>query len=110
MRFETTPAFSADWARLTPGERQMFRAVVRDFSATCDRFVEDPSSSWPGTLRVKKIENAKGVFEMTWSFSGPDGRATWEWTTVETIENGRTVRHPAVRWRRIGTHRIFNSP
>jgi hypothetical protein len=51
--------------------------------------------------------NAPGVFEMTWSFSGPDGRATWQWTTVIDAD-GRPV--SAVRWRRLGSHRIFREP
>jgi hypothetical protein len=42
---------------------------------------KDPSS-WPANLRVKQVVNAPGVFEMTWSFSGPNGRATWEWASV----------------------------
>jgi hypothetical protein len=46
------------------------------------------------------------VLEMTWSFAGPDGRATWEWTTV--IVGGAT--YPAVLWRRVGSHRIFSNP
>src|ERR1700737_2000670 len=48
-----------------------------------------------------------GIFEMTWSFSGPDGRATWERTTVLDGEGGAW---PAVRWRRLGNHRIFRQP
>jgi hypothetical protein len=47
------------------------------------------------------------VFEMTWSFSGPDGRATWQWTTVRTGEGGSV---PALRWRRLGGHAIFREP
>jgi hypothetical protein len=35
----------------------------------------DPSL-WAAKLRVKSAVNAPGVFEMMWSFSGPDGRAT----------------------------------
>jgi hypothetical protein len=46
------------------------------------------------------------VWEMTWSFSGPDGRATWEWVNVDGEEGAQ----PAVRWRRIGDHRIFKAP
>jgi hypothetical protein len=82
--------------------------AVRDFNSGCERFVEtkDPTS-WPANLRVKAVVNAPGVFEMTWSFSGPDGRATWEWTTV-VDEGGR--RWPAVRWRRLGSHRILRKP
>ena len=71
------------------------------------RFETKDPSSWPGNLRVKAVVNAPGIFEMTWSFSGPDGRATWEWTTVIETD-GR--QWPAVRWRRLGTHRIFREP
>ena len=39
---------------------------------------------------------------MTWSDKDPDGRATWEWVTIEG-EKG-------IRWRRLGTHSIFASP
>jgi hypothetical protein len=39
---------------------------------------------------------------MTWSFSGPDGRATFEWIRIE----GQL----AVRWRRIGGHAVFKKP
>ncbi|HVA69824.1 MAG TPA: hypothetical protein VNF08_00670 [Acidimicrobiales bacterium] len=54
---------------------------------------------------MKAVANAPGVFEMTWSFSGPDGRATWQWTTVIT-DRGNSV--PAVLWRRLGGHKIFH--
>jgi hypothetical protein len=51
------------------------------------------------------------VFEMTWSFSGPDGRATWEWTEVDVVDDtGERSRAPAVRWRRIGDHKILGEP
>lgn len=108
MRFERTEPFKADYQRLSADERGKFRAAVHTFNAACDRFVEikDPSS-WPANLRVKAVANAPGVFEMTWSFAGPDGRATWEWTTV-LDSDGRPC--PAVRWRRLGRHRIFREP
>ena len=89
-------------------EREKFRAVARVFDAACDRFIEtrDPSS-WPANLRVKGVVNAPGVFEMTWSFGGPDGRATWQWPTVISAD-GDPV--PAVLWRRLGGHKIFREP
>ena len=92
----------------TEEERQLFRDAARAFNSTCDRFIDtkDPSS-WPANLRVKPVVNAPGVFEMTWSFSGPDGRATWEWTTVVDADGHPW---PAVRWRRLGTHRVFRDP
>lgn len=108
MRFERTESFKSDYQRLSEVEREIFRAAARVFNAACDRFIEthDPSS-WPAGLRVKGVVNAPGVFEMTWSFSGPDGRATWQWITVITVDG---VSMPAVRWRRLGGHKIFRQP
>ncbi|MDK1010209.1 MAG: hypothetical protein QGM46_07325 [Actinomycetota bacterium] len=51
--------------------------------------------------------DAGAVFEMTWSFAGPDGRATWEWAGVVDADGEK---HPTVRWRRIGNHAIFKHP
>lgn len=108
MRFERTESFKGDYQRLAEKEREMFRTAVRTFNVACDHFIETrDSSSWPAGLRVKAVVNAHGIFEMTWSFSGPDGRATWQWTTVIT-DHGDSV--PAVRWRRLGGHKIFREP
>jgi hypothetical protein len=108
VRFERTDHFKADYKRLSALNRESFRQAAREFNDACDQFNEtkDPSS-WPAGLRVKAVVNAPGVFEMTWSFSGPDGRATWEWSIV-TDSQGR--QHPAVRWRRLGDHKIFRNP
>ncbi len=108
MRFERTDPFKADYQRLSEDERLMFREAARAFNAASHRFIatKDPSS-WPANLRVKPVVNAPGIFEMTWSFSGPDGRATWQWTTV--LDDDRNS-WPAVRWRRLGNHRIFREP
>lgn len=107
MRFETTRSFEADYKKLSNDEKRRFRDAVRRFNKACDAaLAHGGSPRWPGSLRVKKVEGAAGIWEMTWSFSGPDGRATWEWTTVD-IE-GEAL--PAVRWRRIGDHSVFKSP
>lgn len=107
MRFEVTRSFEADYQKLTDREKGLFRAAVRRFNEACDAALErGDRPRWPNTLRVKDVEGAPGVWELTWSFSGPDGRATWEWTTVDI--DGEAV--PAVRWRRIGGHSIFKNP
>jgi hypothetical protein len=108
VRFERTEPFKADYERLSEAEREKFHAAVRVFNEACDRFAQTKDhSAWPVSLRVKAVADAPGVFEMTWSFSGPDGRATWEWTTI-TNADGQSW--PAVRWRRLGTHKIFRDP
>jgi len=100
LTFDWTPEFEADLARLSVREYQLFRKVAKkDFSPACDRYVANPGTAWPKQLRVHPMQGTPGIWEMTWSFSGPDGRATFQWVTVE----GTT----RVRWRRIGGHEIF---
>lgn len=100
MKFKVTPAFEGDWGRLSEAERATFRAVIwDDFHPAFERRRADPTAPWPGKLRVRDIEGASGIWEMTWSFSGPDGRATFEWVEIDE--------EPGIRWRRIGGHSIF---
>ena len=55
----------------------------------------------PPDLRVKGVQGAEGVFEMTWA---DDGRATFEHGSAVHAEETHIV------WRRIGTHDIFTRP
>lgn len=103
MKWQSTPAFNADLNRLSPDELELFRKVVREqFVPAADRIAADPAATWPSGLRVKDVEGAAGIWEMTWSFSGPDGRATFEWIQIDGER--------AIRWRRVGGHSIFNDP
>lgn len=103
MKFETTQSFDGDYARLSEGERRLFRDALEDFIPACERYAENPAGAkWPARLRVRDVEGATGVREMTWSFAGPDGRATFEFVTI-----GGSL---GVRWRRIGGHAIFKKP
>ena len=102
MKFVVLDAFKADYRRLSAADQATFKRALSAFVAACDRYAADPSTAWPASLRVRKVESAPGIWEMTWSFSGPDGRATYEW-----VEVGGSL---AVRWRRIGDHRIFRKP
>ena len=90
MKYVVLDSFKADYKRLSAGEQALFRKALQDFVAACARFAVDPSMAWPASLRVKDVENAPGILEMTWSFSGPDGRATFEWVQI----SGQL----AVRW------------
>lgn len=102
MKFELTRSFIGDRARLSASERGLVTKVLPDFVAACDRLAADPAAKWPGSLRVKPVENAPGIWEVTLNFSGPDIRATFEWIDV----NGER----AVRWRRLSGHSIFKDP
>lgn len=103
MKFETTPAFDADYRRLKAGHAAEFKKVVRDkFVPAVDAFAKDPAAPWPASLRVKPVRSAPGVLEMTWSFASPDGRATFEFVTVDG--------ELRVRWRRVGDHGVSGTP
>lgn len=52
-------------------------------------------------LRVRGVQGASGVFEMTWA---DDGRATFEYG--EPLREGEVH----VIWRRVGTHDVFGRP
>lgn len=103
MKFETTPAFDNDYRRLKREHADTFKQVTREkFAPACDAHSTDPTAGWPAALRVKSIRSAPGILEMTWSFASPDGRATFEFITVDG--------ELRCRWRRLGDHQVFKNP
>ena len=102
MKFRTNPSFDRDYKRLTPENRRAFRRVLPAFSAACDTYATQPGSTWPAALRTRPMTGTAGIWEMTWSFASPDGRATFEFVTVD----GELW----CQWRRIGDHDVFTNP
>jgi hypothetical protein len=93
--YEQEPRLRRDLKRLTPARRKAFRTAVR-------QFLEDlQSGPFRAGLRVKGIQRATGVYEVTWA---PDGRATFQYGTE------KHPGHTHIIWRRIGTHDIFDEP
>lgn len=88
--------FGADFDRLSPAQQAAFLAAVA-------QFVEDlrKRGQFRKGLRVKGVQGASGVFEMTWA---DDGRATFQYG--DAVLEG----DPHVIWRRVGTHDIFRQP
>jgi hypothetical protein len=88
--------FGADLQRLTPRQRAAFVAAV-------EQFVEDlrTGAGFRNGLRVKGVQGALGVFEMTWA---GDGRATFQYG--EAVIEGKSH----IIWRRVGTHEILREP
>ena len=88
--------FGADFDRLTLAQQAAFLAAVA-------QFVEDlrEGGQFRKGLRVKGVQGAPGVFEMTWA---DDGRATFQYGEA-LLED-----QPHVIWRRVGTHVIFRQP
>jgi hypothetical protein len=102
VKYDHAEGFLADYHRLTPQERALFRAAVQQINEAFAHRGDRPIPTWPAELRIKRLRRILGVWEMTWSFSGPDGRATFEFIAIEG-ELG-------ILWRRIGDHRIFMRP
>jgi hypothetical protein len=95
--YEVVARFWQDWNKLTADQQRRVRQAV-------ERFVEDLRRGHgfrPG-LRVKGIQGADGMFEMTWA--ADDGRATFHYGEPQSPNE------PHIVWRRIGTHDIFKAP
>ena len=102
MKYERTERFAADYARLADRERSLFRAAVRRINDAYAGRGDQALPQWPAGLRVRAVRGAPSILELTWSFAGPDGRATFELVDVDG--------EPAIRWRRVGGHEIFREP
>lgn len=103
MKFETTLSFDKDVRHLKREHLAEFLEVLKTkFISDCDAYAAHPATPWPQSLRVKSVQGAPGVLEMTWSFASPDGRATFEFVTV----NGQL----RLRWRRVGDRDVFKRP
>lgn len=88
--------FRTDFERLSPAQQSAFLAAVQQFVDDLNR-----GGAFRKGLRVKGIQGASGIFEVSWA---ADGRATFEYGG-EVAEGV-----PHVVWRRVGTHSIFKNP
>ncbi len=102
MKYRTAVAFDRDLTKLLSDHRQMFLKILREhFLPAIDAGSFTGVPPWPKRLRVHQI--AGGILSITWSFTGPDGRATFH---LERTDDGETI----LVWRRIGTHDIYDRP
>jgi hypothetical protein len=94
--YETLPRFHTDLDHLTPQQRHRFHQVITR------AFVPDlRTGHFRAGLRIKRVQNTPGVYELTWA---GNGRATWQYGT-ELVRGA-----PHIIWRRIGTHDILTGP
>jgi hypothetical protein len=95
--YERLPRFDADFERLSADEKKRFLEAVKKLVA----HLEEPGGPSPGGLRIKGVQGAPGVFELTWA---PNGRATFQF--------GKPIREGEahVIWRRVGGHEVFGEP
>lgn len=104
MKYLETKSFRKDLSVLAKrGHASDFVLGFKEkFIPAAERYAAERGTPWPAGLRVKSVTNAPGVWEFTWSMNNPDGRATFEWITIDG--------EPAVRLRRVGDHSIFSNP
>ncbi|MDR0837692.1 MAG: hypothetical protein LBM94_05755 [Propionibacteriaceae bacterium] len=104
MRYLRLDTFLADWNRLPDIERAAVRAWLGDeFLPAVAAYEADPAGyRWPKHLRFERLGGVDGVCAITWSFAGPDGRATFHFDTFDG--------EPRLVWRRIGHHDIYRRP
>ena len=95
--YERTDRFKRDYSKLSPQEQERFKQKVMESFVPA---VE--SGDFPMGLRVKGVQGAEGIYEMTWA---PNGRATFQYGAAEQIPG-----QAHVIWRRIGGHEVFGSP
>lgn len=103
MKFRTLASFDRDLARLPKEHPQAFLNILRKhfLPAVADGgFSGDPP--WPTRLRVHRLAET-AIYSITWSFTSPDGRATFH---LDTADDGSSV----LVWRRIGNHEIYRRP
>ncbi len=92
----------ADYNRLTAGEREKFKETLQIFIRVCKEYEADPAGYvWPAALRYERLTSSKAL-AITWSFTGPDGRATFHFETVDD--------EMYVVWRRVGRHSVYKNP
>ena len=93
--FEFTDEFARELIKLSDADKVRFREARSTLSADL------AGGSFRAGLRVKGVQGADGVFEMTWA---DNGRATFQYGAE--ITPGQ----PHIAWRRIGTNVIFTRP
>ena len=98
MRYRTTAGFDGALAKLPPEHRRLFIEAVRShlFPALVAGSHRG-DAPWPKRLRIHKIGE---VYSLTWSFSGPDGRALF---TIGPDADGE----PILTWLAVGNHDIY---
>jgi hypothetical protein len=106
VKFRTTPAFEADFKKLKREHQKTFREVaVEKFTPACDQWADaggSPTFEWPKSLRISMLVGTRGIYEMTWSFAAPAGRATFE-----LVREAQTW---VCLWRRVGDHDVYRRP
>jgi hypothetical protein len=97
VKYLRTLGFLADFHRLPEEHRKLFVHVVALLlRPALDEGAHMGKAPWPKALRIHRIG---ANYSMTWSFSGPDGRALFR---IDDVEG-----EPVLVWLRVGSHSIY---
>jgi hypothetical protein len=98
VKYRTTAAFDAALAKLPREHRKLFTDAVRGHLIPALAVgAHRGTGPRPTRLRVHKIGE---VYSLTWSFSGPDGRAL---LSISPDNDGE----PVLTWLAVGYHDIY---
>jgi hypothetical protein len=98
LRYQTTAGYDGALAKLPREHRQLFIDAVRGYLIPAlAGGAHRGDAPWPKRLRIHKIGE---VYSLTWSFSGPDGRALF---AIGLAADGE----PLLTWLAIGYHDIY---
>jgi hypothetical protein len=91
--YERSPEFIRLHNNLSPEQKAAFRVTVEKFVADLKA-----GQGFRKGLRVKRIQGAQGLFELTWA---DDGRAVFSYG--DSIKEGQ----PHIIWHAVGTHAVL---
>lgn len=95
--------FDRDFKKLKREHQTLFLDAHEQFVMEFEQLLINKSfKSVSKKYRVNVLRNTAEIWEMTWSFSRPDDRATFH---LDEIDG-----EPTIVWRRIGSHGIFKQP
>jgi hypothetical protein len=98
VRYQTAAGFDAALSKLPREHRQLYTGAVRGhLIPALAEGAHRGDVPWPTQLRIHKIGE---VYSLTWSFSGPDGRALF---TIGPDGDGE----PILTWLAIGYYDAY---
>jgi mRNA-degrading endonuclease YafQ of YafQ-DinJ toxin-antitoxin module len=91
-------SFKRDFKKLKREHKKLFIELQSIFIGELEEYLLEKKSV-SNKFRFKEMRHSNNVWSMTWSFSRPAGRATFQ---LAEIENELTV-----IWLRIGNHDVY---
>ena len=115
---DETGTLLRDYENLTPQQRDRFDSKREEFVADLIAMERGRLQGFRAGLRVKRVQGASGLFEMTWA---PDGRATFSMVSRSMVSRSMVSRSMVSRsmgepvivgkrhivWHRVGDHSIL---